>query len=335
MFSGVDRRDCRALASLRKCGFAVAVLVSVASLFWIGEASGKPKKKSSKPAAEAAPEFAPPALPEDPNLASLRVKALDQLYELDLSIEQLHDLRAVAAGAASTQQRAPGKATDKFVSLLNDFQRALLLRNDGNEIDKLRNQVVDSVDQDTVVIDDSVQLTNKAREKAADAYKGFKANQIAAFLAAHADEVGDPAEMMLNTTDQVREARLAATAPSDPDVSSGDKPTAADIANIIQDAANDVGELVAGLDRDKSTAVAGNVAKWIKSNSNSGFDVNPLKRKNMEESAAKVVGNVHPMRVLNNWFVRQVALMLSNPQLPDAIDAIIAAKQFEAKRAGG
>jgi hypothetical protein len=39
------------------------------------------------------------------------------------------------------------------------------------------------------------------------------------------------------------------------------------------------------------------------------------------------VGNIHPMRVLDNWLEHQLASLLSNPQLPEAIDAMIQFKQ--------
>ena len=56
-----------------------------------------------------APKISGPALPPNLNLASLRLKALDTLYELDLSIDQLNQLKTAAAGAATSQSRARRK----------------------------------------------------------------------------------------------------------------------------------------------------------------------------------------------------------------------------------
>ena len=50
-------------------------------------------------------------------------------------------------------------------------------------------------------------------------------------------------------------------------------------------------------------------------------------RKELETAAKGMTGNVHPMRVLDNWLQRQVAQLLSNPQLPEAIDALINARE--------
>jgi hypothetical protein len=46
-------------------------------------------------------------------------------------------------------------------------------------------------------------------------------------------------------------------------------------------------------------------------------------RQTLEDSAGKIVGNMSPVAVLNNWLDQQMAILLSNPQLPDAIDAIL------------
>ena len=99
---------------------------------------------------------------------------------------------------------APPKGTDNLVSTLQEFQLALLQRTDDKQIDELRNKVATlTSDDDVVALDDSVEITTAARGKAADVLKQLTASQIAAFLAAHADEVGDPGEMMVGAINQM------------------------------------------------------------------------------------------------------------------------------------
>ncbi len=192
----------------------MAGVAAVVTMIWSQAVAANPKKPPKEAPNEAAkptPTSTPaPRLPTDLNQASMRVKALDELYELDLSVDQLKKLRALAAGAASTKVGAPPKGTDKLVSTLQDFQLALLQRTDDKQIDELRNKVATLTSDDDVALDDSVEITTAARGKAADVLKQLTASQIAAFLAAHADEVGDPGEMMVGAINQMLALRAGA-----------------------------------------------------------------------------------------------------------------------------
>src|SRR5262249_49102817 len=98
-------------------------------------------------------------------------------------------------------------------------------------------------------------------------------------------------------------------------------------ATLIRVTASDVAEAVAGLDESKSKPLAAQVSQWIKTTTDLKDDEFAAQRKTLEADAKKLIGDPHPMRVLNNWLERQVAELLSNPQLPAAVDALIEAKQ--------
>ena len=308
-------------------------LTAAASIIWSQAFAAKPKPKPApkpEPAKESpATDTLGPALPDDLNLASLRVKALDLLYELDLSNEQLKELRVAASGTGSTQHRAAAKESEKLATKLREFQGAVLEKKEGSQIDTMRNAIADLAD--SVQLDDGVQITAAARTKAANVVKQLRASQVAAFLAAHADEVGDPVEMMIGATEQLRESRANAADATDAaaKAAADDKSSdaASETAGLVQETSTDVGELVAGLDDAKAKSLAADVAKWINAKSSLKEDQFAAKRKTLEDDARGVVGNIHPMRVLNNWLEQQMASLLSNPQLPGAIDAILQAKQ--------
>jgi hypothetical protein len=326
------RKPWRSTAILRAVALAAAASIICGQAF-----AAKPKPKPApkpEPAKESPATDTPgPALPDDLNLASLRVKALDLLYELDLSNEQLKDLRVAASGTGSTQHRAAAKGSEKLATKLREFQGAVLEKKEGSQIDTMRNAIADLAD--SVQLDDGVQITAAARAKSANVVKQLRASQIAAFLAAHADEVGDPVEMMIGATEQLRESRANAPAATDDaaKAATGDKSAdkssdaASETAGLVQETSADVGELIAGLDEAKAKSLATDVAKWINANSSLKDDEFAAKRKALEEDARRVVGNIHPMRVLNNWLEQQMASLLSNPQLPGAIDAILQVKQ--------
>jgi len=330
----LNRPTCvlRSPAILRAIAFAAAMSIISGQSFAANPKKG-PKEAAKETPKPTAPAIAGPRLPADLNLASMRVKALDELYEFDLSIEQLKGLRAAATGAASTRASAPAKGTEKLVNTLHEFQGALLERKDDKQIDELRNQIADLANDDDVQLDDSVQISAAARAKAADILKQLTASQIAAFLAAHADQVGDPVEMMVDTANQlsaIRETSAAGDDAAPAKAAPADAPSEArnESADLVLNTSTEVGELVAGLDEPKAQSVAAEVAKWINKSSSIKAEEFTAKRKTLMVTARAIVGNIHPMRVLDNWLEHQLATLLSNPQLPEAIDAIIQFKQM-------
>ena len=66
---------------------------------------------------------------------------------------------------------------------------------------------------------------------------------------------------------------------------------------------------------------------WLKGPTESKDEITEARREIMEESARKIVGDVTSMQVLNHWMESEMAALLSNPQLPQAIDEMIAVKQ--------
>ena len=62
--------------------------------------------------------------------------------------------------------------------------------------------------------------------------------------------------------------------------------------------------------------MAGRVGDWIKANRKTADDWRQIERR-LEESAKKVVEDISPIDVLNHWLEREMAELLSNPQLPE------------------
>ena len=237
-------------------------------------------------------------LPSDPNLASLRVSATMSLYELDASSEQLKLIKAAAAGAASTRVRTAAKGAAKLVKPMDDLETAILSGADDGKIAELRNALVEAASADDVQLDDPVRPTAAALSKAPTVTHTLHASQLAAYLAAHADEVGDPVERMVSAVGQ-----------------------------DDTDAATDVAELVVGNDTEKSKALADKVGDWIKAHANLEEADAVKDRAALEASASKVIGDVSSVEVLSHWLDREMATLLSNPELPAACDAMLAGKK--------
>jgi hypothetical protein len=259
------------------------------------------------------PAHAAPELPADVNQANLRVAALDALYELDLSVDQLHDLQKLARDAASGRSRTTLN-NPRFALLLKRFQEALLDGNNDQTIARLRGEVVDQIES-VEGLDDQIQPTGPALKSAPDFCRSLRASQVAAFLASHADEINDPSERMVEAVEELRSA-------------SGN-----DALAVGRKIADEVGQMVGGLDQEKSKAVSAQVMDWLKQQPGSRDQLTDAERTKLQQSAAKAIGDVSNMEVLDHWLQMQMAVLLSNPQLPQAINAMGDAKLRAQKNA--
>jgi hypothetical protein len=266
--------------------------------------------------AQAAPKPKPPPKPPEPqfpvptdvNDLSMRVSALETIYEFDLSDAQLRALRTLAVGAGQKDARTPAKAGLKIVQALKDLHTALLKADDDDKIGDLKDTVDELKDDDEVDLDDDIDVTDAARAKTPAFVKQLKASQIAAYLAVHAEEVSDPAEQMIDSLNDLRTGES-----DDPD---GD----------AQDSADDIAHLVAGLDSAKAEEVSAKVLEWFKANRDLKDEQFEAKNAALEESAHKIVGEIPAMTVLSHWLDYEAATLLSNPQLIGAIDATLTAR---------
>ena len=191
------------------------------------------KAKASAEDSSSSPPPPPAALPTDLNDASLRVTAIDMLYQLDLNTAQLNVVRTVASPSSQARTAAPNNG--KLAGALQDLHNALLETTpDDQKIATLRNNVVDLVSTGEVHLDDEVNSTEEARAHAAQVCAEFKASQIAAYLASHADEISDPEETMMASLTDLRQSG-----------------SSADVAGEIQETSSEVGRLVGGMDDAK------------------------------------------------------------------------------------
>jgi hypothetical protein len=280
------------------------VMIAAMSLMIAGSATGaapKPKPPPKPPE----PQFPVPA---DVNDLSMRVSALETIYEFDLTDAQLRALRTLALGAAQKDARTPAKANPKLVQALKDLHTALLKADDDDKIGDLKDTVDELKDDDEVDLDDDIDVTDAARAKTPEFLKHLKASQIAAYLAVHAEEVADPDEQMIDSLNDLRSGES-----DDPD---GD----------AQDSADDIAHLVAGLDAASAEEVSAKVLEWFKANRDLKDEQFEAKKAALEESAKKIVGEIPAMTVLSHWLDYEAATLLSNPQLIGAIDATLTAR---------
>lgn len=237
---------------------------------------------------------------------SVEVWALQALRDFDLSPDQLKALRAMSDHAASPLgQRDDPKVADKYVTKLTALRDALAKGTDDDEIDSLRDEVDAMQDDDDAAadVDDSVTISDPARAKAPLALKLLSSSQVASYIAAYEDEAPDPVQSLMDAADDIRGT---------------DDEDAKDVAD---DAADEVGPLVAGLDVSRQKPVQEKVRAFLERARKMKEADFKAKRSELEKSAKDVVGDVDGLMILRHWMERDMAELLSNPQLPKAIDA--------------
>ena len=264
--------------------------------------AAKPKKKpGTPPPAATASDF-----PSDANAASLRVGAMQTLYELDASPDQIRAIQAAAQGLADPTERPPAKESKRLMAAVIGLRDALLTGGDDQKISEARNALADaSADAE---LDDVVHPSPGAHLKAATLSRTFSAGQLAAYLAAHADQVVGPGERLMSAVTDLHD----------------DAPEEADAE--IRQVASDVGQLVGGSDAAQVTAATAKAADWLRANRSAPTDSAEARAK-LELSAKAAVGDVPPVEVLGHWFEDELAQLLANPQMPEAAAALISARE--------
>src|SRR5438477_8031113 len=139
-------------------GLAAGLCAIIACLALQSQAAPRPKAPPKPPE----PQFPVPA---DVNDLSMRVSALESIYEFDLTDAQLRALRTLAVGAAQKDARSPAKAPAKLVQALKDLHTALLKADDDDKIGDLKDTVDELKDDDEVDLDDDIDVTDAARAK--------------------------------------------------------------------------------------------------------------------------------------------------------------------------
>jgi hypothetical protein len=236
------------------------------------------------------------------NDLSMLVWALQNLHDFDLTPNQLQSLKMTATDTADHHEQAPAtKPPAKYVAMLNSIRDALA-KDDSDQIDELRDDIEEMKEDGGVSIDDTVVVTDAARAKVVGVIKSLSASQIAGYLAQYQDETPDPMRTLMDAAEQAHGADEAT------------------FDTVARETGEEIGTLVAGLEAAKTKPVEEKVKAWLALSrplSDADFKA---KRGELEQSARELIAEADPFVVLRHWVERDVAELLSNPQLAAAID---------------
>jgi O6-methylguanine-DNA--protein-cysteine methyltransferase len=234
---------------------------------------------------------------------SLEVAAHQTLRNLSVTEAQLKTLRQLAMQTVPRAElRREGKGTDKFRQALAELHRALTSGAE-EKIDELADKLEEIRDQEKPELDDEISMTEEARRRAPEAVRLLGAGQVADYLAVLAGEIDDPRDHLIDAISKVR----------------GLSPEK--WKELQSEIAGTVGRLSAGLDAKKAERIGNEAVQLLNAVRSLGDAEFKTQKTELEKRAQKIVGDIGPFDVLRNVMEVTLAELLSNPRLPQVIDA--------------
>jgi hypothetical protein len=239
----------------------------------------------------------------DLNMVCLEVEALRTLSELQLTRQQLEELNKLTKGAAAkTPPRKEAKASAKFAAALHDLQKALT-KGDEDRIGEAEARVTSLRNEERPQLDDRIVITEAARKQTPAASKLFTARQVANHIAHYGEELPEPLA-------EVRETLRASLRDKENRWEHRRDETAATVA-----------WLVAGLDAEKTVRVRERMAAFLDTAHRWKADELEKRSGELAKSVQEITGDADPLEMLRHLVERDMATLLSNPQLSAAIEA--------------
>jgi hypothetical protein len=237
----------------------------------------------------------------DLNDASLEVQALQAFHQIGFTPAQLKELAKLAKDTAmKPRERKEPKANEKFRTALLEL-RAALRKNDEDKIDDLIEKVDKLRDSEEPKLDDKIEVTEAARRSALEAIRLLGAKQLADYVVLYEDLPEPLAKVRETLKDNLKSKDDAWKKARD-------------------EAADEVGWLVGGFDTARVTKVKEQVTALL----DKGHAWNEAELKKQQDELGKsmreIMGDVGPTEVLRHIVQRDLADLLSNPQLPAALE---------------
>jgi hypothetical protein len=288
-------------------GFAL-MLTTGLSLPGTSAAEARQKADPDKPAGKAEPKE------EDLTQLCLEVQALRMLATLQATSAQMKALAALAPETAAKRPEAKEcKASPKVRRTLRVLRDALAESDAegvtegitylGGKFDALR-------EAEDCELNDNFDVTAAARERAPDAVRLFRTRQIAAYLNSYGEDLAEPVTRVMYALEQGQGLK--------------DK----EWLEMRDAAADDVGWQIGGLDTERVSQVRKQVKEFLDK-------AHPLKEDEFKEQRPelekqvrdKIVGKVDAIAVMRHVLERDLAQLLSNPELSAALKIRLAKEE--------
>jgi len=228
------------------------------------------------------------------------VDALSALNDLNLSPEQLSALKGMISDTAGTLSDPPTRISAEYKAALKELRTALLSK-DQNKIDNAEDKTSDLEDKQDPDSDADVDQSEPAKQKAATLLRMLSPKQVANYIGENSDDVDDPAQLLLDAVHH-------ACGMSDDDFDS-----------LQDDTSERIGILFGGAHPAKPPAVVGKVTRLLARVHHLSADEYKSQQSTLEDEARQLVGEADPIPCLRHWMENEMADLLSNPQLGQAL----------------
>ena len=231
----------------------------------------------------------------------LEVDALSSLNDLALSHDQLVAVKALIADTAGTMSDAPSPITADYKSALQNARTALLGK-DQTKIDAAEDKLGDLQDKQDPDSDPDIDQSAAAKQKAPALLKMLSVKQVANYISQNSDDVDDPAALLVDAVHKARDA------------------TGDDFDSLRDDTAEEIGVLSNGTHPERPTGMVVKVKRLLTQVHQLSADDYKTQQPALEQEAKKLVANLDAIPCLRHWMENELADLLSNPQLGQAIN---------------
>ena len=235
---------------------------------------------------------------------SLEVAALQSLYDFQFSESQLKQLAKLAPKTREDDRpRARARASAEFEKALTTLRAVLADPVDEDRIASALEAYSKIQEKEDVDLDDQIEITDAAKEKAPEILRGLGARQLASYIAGFGDEFPDPVEDLKEAISKVRKLED-------------------DQWKILRRViGQSIGDQAAGLDAEKAATFNDEVVQILiqaRSLDDKGFE---REKPALEKKAQELFKDIGPVEVIRNTAEVALATLLSNPRLEAALKA--------------
>jgi len=231
----------------------------------------------------------------------LEVDALTTLNDLNLTPDQLTALKGMISDTAGTMSDTPDPVGPDYVAALKDA-RAALLSKDQDRIDNALDKVGDIDDQLDPDCDPDVDQSEPAKDKAVTLLKMLSVKQVANYVGENSDDMDDPTQMLLDAVHHARDG------------------TDDDFQSLQQDTSEEIGTFFGTSHPGKPLTIVVKVNHLLARVRHLSADDYQSQQSALEDEAKQLVANLDPIVCMRHWMDNELADLLSNPQLGEAID---------------
>jgi hypothetical protein len=233
------------------------------------------------------------------NVIMLEVQALQAIDQLELTPTQLEAFLELAKGAGDVtrRKRAAPKASNEYRQALLDLHAALLKGAATEELDQKAQEIAEKENPE---LDTEYEISPTARQKCLDVVNLLNPSQLAAHIATL--EISDPVDVLVEALETGRDEK------------------GEEWKETRNEATEEVGKLLRGVDQVKSAELAGILNKLL-DGLHSQKTPEAAARARLESEVRKMEGKGGPFRVIHNCVEYSFAEMLSNPRLVPALEA--------------